>query len=293
MNRKMRGFTIVELLVVMAIISILAAIVVPNAIKYIAQGRMTRALGDIKSIELSLVKMVADADRSNLSHLFNADSIRSLLGIQGVLTQKQFAAAQILYTRSIYALLREGRAALTDSDPTLTEQLQLLGFTFNGNYGTILNRDVVKKLGTSYLEDIAKDPWGNMYQIWPGPWKRGASINGIDQNPIPFRIYILEASDLPGTKSVGRLDGLAAQITDSATNEVIKVGFSAPRDKIAYIWSYGENLQSSQVLYGTFNDLANIDQNEIYDLSQGEEYMGGGDDVNNWDNSQSWGRFYK
>lgn len=293
MNRRQRGFTLVELLVVMAIIAILAAIVVPNVARYIGRSRATKALGDIKGMELALTKMVADADRSDLNHLFNPNGVRAVLGIAGPLTAEQFGAAQLLYTRTLYALLREGRAALTDSDPTLASQLsQLYGITFSGNYGDILAQDVVKKLGTSYLEDIATDPWGNIYQIWPGPWKRGVSVaGGADTNPIPFRIFISQSDGLPGTKAGGRGDGWTVTAYDPGQDVDETVGYAAPRDKLAFIWSFGANMVSSQAIYGS-QPHAGGNAEVCYDINQGAEFAGGGDDVNNWDNGQSYMRFY-
>ena len=50
--RKKHAFTLVELLVVMAIISILAAIAIPNVQKWILKGKATRAISEISNIEL-------------------------------------------------------------------------------------------------------------------------------------------------------------------------------------------------------------------------------------------------
>lgn len=56
-----KGFTLVELLVVMAIIAILASIVVPNVINYLKRAKATRARADIAGIESGLVKMLTDS----------------------------------------------------------------------------------------------------------------------------------------------------------------------------------------------------------------------------------------
>ena len=49
-----RGFTLIEIMVVVVIIGLLAAIVAPNLIGNIDKAAVTRAKGDIRSIETAL-----------------------------------------------------------------------------------------------------------------------------------------------------------------------------------------------------------------------------------------------
>lgn len=63
MERKkgyQKGFTLVELLVVIAIIAILAAIIAPNAFKAIEKSKVSKIVGDCKTIENATLQHYAD-----------------------------------------------------------------------------------------------------------------------------------------------------------------------------------------------------------------------------------------
>jgi prepilin-type N-terminal cleavage/methylation domain-containing protein len=277
--KKRQGFTLVELLVVMAIIAILASIVVPNVASYIRKSRMTAALSEIQSIELALTKMLADADRGSLNNIFvrekwaNDTLVGGMLFAVGGNPIFNFEKAIEIYTRTIYALLRDGRAALGLSDDT--------GFT----YASVLDQNAVRKLGTNYL-DIEFDPWGNLYNIVPGPWpstfltpdERGQLMNF-------FRVYMRDdnTQSLPGRGI--QQDGLTFSTIDPETDQSITIGYPAPRNPVAFIWSSGQNLVSGQAIYTPLDIVPRY-------IEQEEELMGGGDDINNWDNGRSWERFY-
>lgn len=293
--KRNAGFTLVELLVVMAIITILASIAIPNVVNYIRQGQATRALADINSIETALTEVLADAGRSNLEQLFDSAGVASFMvsqkGLQNwpPVTADQFNQAAQLYSRALTGILRSGRNVLGSGNGA---------DDFGFRYSDILVDDVVAKLGTSYI-DIGFDPWGNLYNIYPGPWT--ARINQLDNSTgqvvsrralIPFRIYTKSDTEkkLPGASSI-QTDGLAT-VFDDPDSSSIEVGFPAQGNQIAFIWSNGQNLLSSQVLYsGTgYNVPAQVEN--YYDQSQGPDFKGGGDDINNWDPGNSWGRFY-
>ena len=59
----MKSFTLIELIVVIAIIAILAAIIAPNAFKAIEKARVTKTLGDLKSIKSGLTGLYADTGK--------------------------------------------------------------------------------------------------------------------------------------------------------------------------------------------------------------------------------------
>jgi len=280
-NRK--GFTLVELLVVMAIIAILASIAIPNVVSYIRSARATNAIAEISSIETALTKMLADSNRSSLHQLFNPQAIRNTVGApSGQFNANQFAAAQAVYSNAFYVLLRQGRGALNAGSDVAA------GVTVN--YGNILNQSVVSRLGSSYL-DLGLDPWGNLYQIFPGPWP---AANG----PNIHRVYRRDtASTLPGQGGGAGTDALT--ISNLPDPDDLLGGspgsFPADRNKIAFIYSYGANLISGQAVYqpgGQYPGGNTIEEKSVYFRQQEPAFMGGGDDINNWDRDRSWERFY-
>ena len=230
--RRSVGFTLVELLVVVAIISILAAIVVPNVADYIGQARVARALSEIKGAELALTKMLADSGKSSFRHIFGTKEIYDP-------------------TTQIYTLLRKGKEAEIYMAPGVREKL------------------------SSFYMELGKDPWGQLYQFEPNTW---SMADGIYRK---FRIYkpAWEVPPPPRPDDYTLYDDVDPSISWSYPPN--------PRLPV-YIYSMGADGISAQVRNLSLSGPQAYDNTGVLEKTE----MGGGDDVNNWDNAQSWMAFY-
>lgn len=64
MKNNQQGFTLIELMIVVAIIAILAAIAIPQYQNYVARSQMSRAMGEVGALKTAVEDCLASGDTS-------------------------------------------------------------------------------------------------------------------------------------------------------------------------------------------------------------------------------------
>jgi len=258
---KEKGFTLIELMVVIGIIAILTAIAVPNLTKQLRKGKMARAEGQIAQIENALAMYNAEMGTYPQDyeddHKYKYDP-----GWDGYPPYTQDANG-------------------TDKDEwvrCLTERVHdaITGDT----YGPYLPKGV------------PLDPWGNEYQYYrrltgdpdsPAVVMDGADLYCEDENSHKVYDYtecnpsnLDEGNDTAGYVGCGQYLNADATITE--TEQLIWT--PPPADRSA----------EAQASYNT----TNVGLLPYYVFSMGRDGKpGGGDDIVPWDSENRYKRAYQ
>ena len=156
MKKQFKRFTLVEMLTVVAIISILAALVIPTVIIAQNRGRVTQAKSDIASIITAMKQLKSDYNRILLSDgtingtkasLSDSDTLATISG-----------DAYDVFIAEISAPKTSGLGTTAQTRINKRKKVYLdpkNGFDPTKNYDNAAN-----------AEKLWRDPWGNAYVIY-------------------------------------------------------------------------------------------------------------------------------
>jgi len=157
MNRKAFRFTLMELLTVVAIIGILAAIVIPTVATAQQRGRITQAKSDISTLKSAFAQLNSDYNKiiakKGSNYYFGGKTVSI---DDDVATVKDDA-----YDAMIAELCVPKNSALgTDNSVKINKRKKVYfdpqkGFNPDENYNTTANK-----------ETLWRDPWGNPYMVY-------------------------------------------------------------------------------------------------------------------------------
>ena len=83
--KKQKGFTLIELMIVVAIIGILAAIAIPQYQNYISKAQMNRVVGELAALKTSYEALLMESDTiDNTTVGFVGSSLFSAAGTGGL-----------------------------------------------------------------------------------------------------------------------------------------------------------------------------------------------------------------
>jgi len=170
MDKKNKGFTLVEVVVVLAVVAILAAILTPNIVKNIKDSKIARAANETQVIAGAIASFYKDLGRWPTSRgdtANNSDYLYLLIG-DGTVPSYSGANAQQWAGQSGWGGDRMDTFAnhLIENDPKDAAN----------NYPT--TGEMAWK--GPYIIKVKADPWGNHYSCNIAyTWYSGGNINGV------------------------------------------------------------------------------------------------------------------
>ncbi len=148
-NRRRRGFTLIEVIIVLAVVGVLVGIIVPMVRTYIVQAKIQRAEQDTKSLGEAILA-------------FNKDTARFPIYQSGVAVSPADPVFDVLTTADGDTPEAGVDASSWLSAISDTFENQLKKNTPGGNGAAYPTTGEFAWRGP-YIGSIKKDPWGNRY----------------------------------------------------------------------------------------------------------------------------------
>jgi len=142
--RNKKGFTLIEMVVILAVIGILAAVLTPMLISYIDDARQRRAESDVRTIGAAILAFNKDLRKWPIWKSTTASD-----------------PVDVLYSDAADAAEAEGAAAKGFDTSSNADTLENQLITNAPDYSTSGKR----KWRGPYLESIDADPWGHRYYV--------------------------------------------------------------------------------------------------------------------------------
>jgi len=158
---KTKGFTLIELAVVLAIIAILAAILTPMVTNYLEQARVARSQADVRTIADAIKLYQRDTGRYPIYDSFAAYGTDTV------------AKADFTTGSGSTPTDGTGGSSWALGTQTATTSLELY---LNNNYsGVVVSSFPKATFNGPYIATIDSDPWGNKYFLTAGNLSRGSA----------------------------------------------------------------------------------------------------------------------
>jgi len=138
------GFTLIEIIVILAVISILVAILTPTVLKYIDEARGDRGQSDVVSISAMINDLIKDTGKFPGNLLESGNTFLCGPGNVGLSGQTWGTTATCEDLANHLVTNSPGTTATSDDYPSGSGRFRWKG---------------------PYITNLSEDPWGNGYQI--------------------------------------------------------------------------------------------------------------------------------